>query len=163
MRTEKDNIGEVSIPSDALYGIHSFRARQNFPSQVTFPLEWFRASGMVKLACYRAIRKLRKALQKEHPDMIDHFRLKGLAPDVPVFANIGGVQLRDRDNRKLIELIRKLEVDAIAVHLNAGQELSQPEGDRDFRGVLAGIAALCEKCPVSVNLQEAEELPTEKI
>lgn len=89
-----------------------------------------------------------------HPEMIDHFRLKELAPDVPVFANIGGVQLRDGDNRRLIELIGKLEVDAIAVHLNAGQELSQPEGDRDFRGVLAGIAGLCEKCPVPVIVKE---------
>ena len=90
----------------------------------------------------------------QNPDMIDHFRLKELAPEVPVFANIGGVQLRDQDNRKLIELIRKLEVDAIAVHLNPGQELAQPEGDRDFRGVLSGIARLCEACPVPVIVKE---------
>ncbi|MEE8440630.1 MAG: type 2 isopentenyl-diphosphate Delta-isomerase, partial [Spirochaetia bacterium] len=89
-----------------------------------------------------------------NPEVIDHFRLKELAPDIPVFANIGAVQLRDRENRTLIELIRRLEVDAISVHLNAGQELSQPEGDRDFRGVLAGIAKLCEECPVPVIVKE---------
>jgi len=90
-----------------------------------------------------------------NPDVIDHFRLKELAPDVPVFANIGGTQLRDRDNRTLLELIRRLEVDAVTVHLNPGQELSQPEGDRDFSGVLAGIARLCEECPVPVIVKEA--------
>ena len=89
-----------------------------------------------------------------NPDVIDHFKLKELAPDVPVFANIGGAQLRDRDNRALIEFIRRLEVDAIAVHLNPGQELSQPEGDRNFQGVLAGIAGLCEECPVPVIVKE---------
>jgi len=88
------------------------------------------------------------------PDVIDHFMLKRLAPDVPVFANIGGVQLIDDDQRALLELIRRLEVDAIAVHLNAGQELAQPEGDRSFRGVLDGIARLCDASPVPVIVKE---------
>jgi isopentenyl-diphosphate Delta-isomerase len=88
------------------------------------------------------------------PDVMNHFQLKEFAPDVPVFANIGGVQLRERDNSKLVELIRRLEVDAVAVHLNPGQELSQPEGDRDFRGVLSGIARLCDKCSVPVIVKE---------
>jgi aspartate ammonia-lyase len=75
MRTEKDQLGEVSIPAGALYGVHSFRARENFPAQIPFPVEWYRATGTVKLACYRTFRKLIKALQKEHPDMVDHLRI----------------------------------------------------------------------------------------
>jgi aspartate ammonia-lyase len=75
MRTEKDFIGEISIPAGALYGIHSVRARDNFSNQVAFPVEWFRATGSVKLACYRTVRKLLKALEKEHPDMIGHLRI----------------------------------------------------------------------------------------
>ncbi|MCT3400301.1 aspartate ammonia-lyase [Lentilactobacillus hilgardii] len=31
MRLEKDCIGEMFVPDDALYGIHSLRAKQNFP------------------------------------------------------------------------------------------------------------------------------------
>lgn len=31
MRTEKDFLGTMEIPEDALYGIHSVRARENFP------------------------------------------------------------------------------------------------------------------------------------
>lgn len=75
MRTEKDFIGEVSIPADALYGVHSVRARNNFDNQVSFPVEWFRATGSVKLACYRTVRKLLKALKKEHPEMIAHLSI----------------------------------------------------------------------------------------
>lgn len=75
MRIEKDIIGEVSIPADALYGIHSVRARNNFDNQVSFPVEWFRATGSVKLACYRTVRKLLKALSKEYPDMIAHLNI----------------------------------------------------------------------------------------
>ncbi len=75
MRIEKDIIGEVSIPADALYGVHSVRARNNFDNQVSFPVEWFRATGSVKLACYRTVRKLLKALSKEYPDMIAHLNI----------------------------------------------------------------------------------------
>ena len=88
------------------------------------------------------------------PEVIDHFMLKRLAPDVPVFANIGGVQLIEPDQHALIELVKRLEVDGLAVHLNPGQELAQPEGDRDFRGVLNGIARLCERSPVPVIVKE---------
>lgn len=75
MRIEKDFIGEVSIPEKALYGIHSFRAQQNFPSDSPFPLEWYKATGTVKLACYRTIKKLLQALKREHPDLISHLNL----------------------------------------------------------------------------------------
>jgi aspartate ammonia-lyase len=77
MRREKDFIGEVELPEDALYGIHAMRARQNFPCQVPFPEEWYRATGTVKLACYQTIRKLLHALQKEYPDLVGHLRLPG--------------------------------------------------------------------------------------
>lgn len=88
------------------------------------------------------------------PEVIDHFLLKSIAPDVPVFANIGGVQLVDPDQTRLLELIRRLEVDAIAVHLNPGQECAQPEGDHAFRGVLEGIRRLCDRSPVPVIVKE---------
>lgn len=62
MRTEKDVIGEIQIPTDALYGIHSVRARDNFPAPSPFHFEWYRALGAVKLACYRTCRRYSDAL-----------------------------------------------------------------------------------------------------
>lgn len=53
MRIEKDFIGEMGVPRDALYGIHAMRACQNFPDKSRFSLPWYRAVGLVKQACYR--------------------------------------------------------------------------------------------------------------
>lgn len=60
-RTEDDSIGQKEIPSDALYGIHSLRAIENFPGNSLFPVEWYKAIGSVKLACYITYRKFRDA------------------------------------------------------------------------------------------------------
>jgi aspartate ammonia-lyase len=60
-RTEKDSLGEKQVPADALYGIHSVRARENFPSDTAFPQEWYRAVGFTKLACYNSYRSFRNA------------------------------------------------------------------------------------------------------
>jgi aspartate ammonia-lyase len=60
-RIEKDSLGQKQIPSDALYGIHALRAKENFPGNSQFPAEWYRAVGMTKLACYLTYRKFRDA------------------------------------------------------------------------------------------------------
>jgi aspartate ammonia-lyase len=62
-RIEKDSLGQKDIPSDALYGIHSVRARENFPENTLFPIEWYKAVGITKLACYNTYRKFRKAAE----------------------------------------------------------------------------------------------------
>jgi isopentenyl-diphosphate delta-isomerase len=90
----------------------------------------------------------------DHPELFDQFHLKALAPEVPVLANIGGAQIRDEEHGKLFELVKKLEVDSLVVHLNPGQELFQPEGDRDFRGIKDSIARLCEGSPVPIIVKE---------
>jgi aspartate ammonia-lyase len=61
MRTETDFLGTISIPREALYGIHSVRAKENFPDQTPFPKEWYQATGKVKYACYLAYRKFRES------------------------------------------------------------------------------------------------------
>jgi len=61
IRTEKDYLGEKQVPADALYGIHSLRAKENFPGKTSFPVEWYKAVGITKLACYRTYRKFRDA------------------------------------------------------------------------------------------------------
>ncbi len=51
-RQEEDFIGIENIPVDALYGIQSFRALNNFPDSNRFQLDWYKAIGSVKKACY---------------------------------------------------------------------------------------------------------------
>ena len=53
-RTEHDSLGPLQVPAFVLYGIHSLRAVSNFPEHTPFNFEWYKAVGIVKLACYRA-------------------------------------------------------------------------------------------------------------
>jgi len=68
MRTETDFIGLVQIPKDALYGIHAWRARENFPDRTPFYVEWYQAVGVVKLAMYLTYRDFQSALKKNFPE-----------------------------------------------------------------------------------------------
>ncbi|MCU4154875.1 aspartate ammonia-lyase [Carboxylicivirga sp. A043] len=61
MRTEADFLGELQVPDHALYGIHSARAVENFPDNTPFFIEWYKAVGIVKLACYQTYSKFKKA------------------------------------------------------------------------------------------------------
>lgn len=88
------------------------------------------------------------------PTTKDHFTLKKEAPDVPVLANLGAVQVRDYPVDTVVEAVKSLEADGLYVHLNAGQELFQKEGDRDFRGLYEGIRRLCDAAPFPVLVKE---------
>ncbi len=61
MRIESDFLGEREIIADVLYGIHSLRAKENFPDQTPFFIEWYKAIGITKLACYHTYRKFKIA------------------------------------------------------------------------------------------------------
>lgn len=52
MRIEKDLTGTLELPDEALFGIHALRAKNNFPDATPFPIEWYKAMGYVKKACY---------------------------------------------------------------------------------------------------------------
>ena len=68
MRVEKDFIGSKKIPEKALYGIHSLRAKENFPDKTPFHKEWYKAVGLVKLACYQTYRNFKSAIIQKYPD-----------------------------------------------------------------------------------------------
>ncbi|MFO8236368.1 MAG: lyase family protein [Bacteroidales bacterium] len=66
MRTEKDFIGELRIPKDALYGIHALRAKNNFPDQTPFYIEWYKGIATVKLAVYQTYARYKKAVESRY-------------------------------------------------------------------------------------------------
>ncbi|HET8524574.1 MAG TPA: class II fumarate hydratase [Thermomicrobiales bacterium] len=50
-RTERDSMGEMQVPADALYGASTARAVENFPiSGIHFSRSFLRALGLIKLA-----------------------------------------------------------------------------------------------------------------
>ncbi|HAC16633.1 MAG TPA: type 2 isopentenyl-diphosphate Delta-isomerase [Bacteroidetes bacterium] len=80
--------------------------------------------------------------------------VREVAPSAFIAANIGGVQIRNViSDSKLRLLCDSIQADAIIVHLNVLQELMQPEGDRQFAGVLNGIHYLVNHadCPMIVK------------
>ncbi|WP_062229482.1 type 2 isopentenyl-diphosphate Delta-isomerase [Aureimonas frigidaquae] len=81
--------------------------------------------------------------------------LRRLAPDVPLLANIGAVQLvagfSIDEARRAVDM---LEADALILHLNPLQEAIQPGGNRDFRGVLSAIEATARALPVPIVAKE---------
>src|SRR3954471_19847434 len=55
MRTEKDSMGEMALPADALYGASTQRAVLNFPiSGYRFPRPFIRALGLLKWGAAQA-------------------------------------------------------------------------------------------------------------
>jgi fumarate hydratase class II len=58
-RTERDSLGAVEVPADALYGAQTQRAKENFPvSDLRFARRFIQALGHVKQAAARANRQL---------------------------------------------------------------------------------------------------------
>jgi aspartate ammonia-lyase len=78
MRIESDYLGSREIPDDALYGIHSLRAKENFPDSTPFQIEWFKAMGLVKLACYETYRKFLEACKSDSEISQKDFNLIGV-------------------------------------------------------------------------------------
>src|SRR5256886_15031711 len=59
-RVERDSMGEIKVPADALWGAHTQRAVQNFPvSGLTMPRPFIGALGLVKQAAARVNRDLK--------------------------------------------------------------------------------------------------------
>jgi len=96
---------------------------------------------------------LRAAL--EAPHLADTFRVRHLAPDILLLANLGAVQLNTglgpEDCRRAVELV---EADALILHLNPLQEALQADGDTDWRGVLSRIEEVCHRLDVPVVVKE---------
>lgn len=66
MRIEKDFLGEKEIPANSLFGIHSLRAKENFPNESIFYLEWFKALGITKKACYLTYKNFKNAVSQKY-------------------------------------------------------------------------------------------------
>jgi len=95
----------------------------------------------------------RKAL--EDSAMVESFRIRPFAPSVPVLANLGAVQLNYGfgldECRRAVEMI---EADALVLHLNPLQEVIQPEGQRNFAGLLEKIGKIARHLDAPVIVKE---------
>jgi isopentenyl-diphosphate delta-isomerase len=112
------------------------------------------AQAVEKLGLGMGVGSQRAAI--EHPKLAETFWIaRKKAPTAFIAANIGGVQLVHgygiKEAREAVEMI---DADALAIHLNALQEAVQPEGQTNFKGVLAKIAEIAAEIDVPVIVKE---------
>lgn len=83
------------------------------------------------------------------------YQVRRVAPHIPLLANLGAVQLNYGfaidQCRRAVEMI---EADALILHLNPLQEAVQPEGNVNFKGLLAKIEQICRALEVPVIVKE---------
>ena len=132
-RTERDSMGELQVPADALYGAQTQRAVNNFPiSGLPMPRGFIRALGLVKVACATANEKL-GLLDKKFADVI-----RSAATDVAngkydehfpidVFQTGSGTSTNMNANEVISHVATKLLGEA--VHPNDHINMSQSSND----------------------------------
>jgi isopentenyl-diphosphate delta-isomerase len=87
-------------------------------------------------------------------DVQDSYSIRSVAPSTLLLGNLGGVQAAKLDCRAVADLANAVGADALCVHLNPAMELVQPEGDRDFRGILDTLQRLSAELQVPVVAKE---------
>jgi isopentenyl-diphosphate delta-isomerase len=106
-------------------------------------------------ACLIAMGVGSQRIALEHPELAATFKVRQLAPDILLFANLGAIQLNYGysvdDCRRIVDMI---EADALVLHFNALQEAIQPGGDTQFADLIRQVEAVCQALPVPVIAKE---------
>lgn len=91
----------------------------------------------------------------EQPETAGTFKVRDVAPDILLFANLGAIQLNYRYGveqcRRAVDMI---EADALILHLNPLQEAVQSDGDWNWRGLLAKMEQVVREVGVPVIAKE---------
>lgn len=111
------------------------------------------AEGAQQAGIAMGLGSLRAAL--EAPHLADTYRIRHLAPDILLFANLGAAQLNAGFEVVQCQAAVDLtEADALILHLNPLQEALQADGDTDWRGLFGKIEAVCRHVRVPVVAKE---------
>lgn len=91
----------------------------------------------------------------EEPSAASSFQVRDLAPEILLLGNLGAVQLNYgygiEQCRRAVDMIG---ADGLILHLNVLQEVMQPEGNRNFRGLAAKIGEICRQLGLPVVAKE---------
>lgn len=138
-RIEKDWLGEKEIPADALYGIHTLRAVENFPISGERPIpEFITAIAMVKKAAAVANMKTHRLSQeigmaiRDAADEIVHGKWHDQFV-VDVFQAGAGTSFNMNANEvianRALELLNRPRGDYAVIHPNDHVNMSQSSND----------------------------------
>jgi len=131
-RIEKDSMGELKVPADALYRAQTQRAVDNFPiSGLRLPRQMIRALGLIKLACAHANRSL-GLLDESLANAIDAAARKVIEGEVDdqfpidIFQTGSGTSSNMNANEVISTLASR---DGLEVHPNDHVNMSQSSND----------------------------------
>jgi isopentenyl-diphosphate delta-isomerase len=112
------------------------------------------ASAVEELGLGMGVGSQRAAIEK--PSLEKSFSVtRKKAPTAFLIANIGGPQLvKGYGAKEAKKAVDMLNADALAIHLNALQEVVQPEGETSFKGVLSKIGEIAQALDVPVIVKE---------
>ena len=95
------------------------------------------------------------------PSLVETYSVvRAHAPSAFVIGNIGMSQLISQNGEppmgrdQIDRVVSMIDADALAIHLNAVEELIQPEGDRNMQELAGGIATAVRRSPVPVIAKE---------
>jgi len=119
----------------------------------TKPVNATLASVAEELKIAMGVGSQRAAL--ENPLLEDSFSVvREKAPHAFIAGNIGAVQLVKHSLEWADKAVEMIDANAICIHLNFLQELVQPEGDNEAKGVLEAITTLAKEGRVPVIVKE---------
>jgi isopentenyl-diphosphate delta-isomerase len=91
----------------------------------------------------------------DDPDLEWTFRVRDIAPDILLFANIGAIQLNNGyDVDSCARAVEMIGADALFLHVNPLQECVQSNGNTNFQDLAVKIGEVCEGLDVPVVVKE---------
>jgi len=100
----------------------------------------------------------RAALEKKIPYISESFQIvRELAPNILLIGNLGAAQFGKEwcfGKQEVQEAIDLIQADALAVHVNPAQELTQIEGDTCFHGFFDRVTEIAGQVKTPVLLKE---------
>lgn len=85
------------------------------------------------------------------PSLTDSFTIvREENPDGHIFANLGA----DKNLSQAKQAVEMIKADGIQIHVNAGQEIVMPEGEREFKGWLKNVEEIINGVGVPVIVKE---------
>lgn len=90
----------------------------------------------------------------EKPELKETYKVRDVAPSIPIVGNIGAAQLIQYNSTKINDMLKDVDANYLAIHLNTLQELIQPEGDRNFKGLSERIVSISKEIEFPIILKE---------
>ncbi|SPD74109.1 Isopentenyl-diphosphate delta-isomerase [uncultured Desulfobacterium sp.] len=122
-------------------------------SDVSFQINRNLAMAAQELGLAMAVGSQRLGI--EDPSLAGSYQVRDIAPDIPLIANLGAIDLNYGYSLKHCEkAVQMIGADGLSLYLNPMQKLIQGKGHLNFKGLIDKIAEVCQNLNVPVIVKE---------